>query len=388
MPLPAERLAPLQIIMLRDSLAAEGEGLHVEQVEIIFTRAAEREKIAVAWAEVVARTEVLQMAFVLREGEPHSWRKTSNRAACAWNVPICESFEKWLAADRGSPLLRPDAVPWRIAYWPRDRRFVWTFHHALLDGRSISRILRAFFRLLSDGTPPEPAAVTCWTSLTDDTIVLADEILRKDFEGFEPPDAAFLSSAPSKAVRCLGEAAAVRLGVFAAGIGVSSAAVLTWTWGQAVIRESNAAAAVVEQVRCGAPQNGRVGFSMNTLPLVIRTADSSPLDGQLQAFRNRLLAMRKIESIAPFDLPREVIEITHSAWSSVMMVEHGTLAHLAEPLGLAESITLHECPCESLTAAAFVLPDLRLEVEGPRNSALLDVWAGIVAALLEGGRFP
>src|SRR6478672_6435711 len=149
----ADLLAPLQTIMLQDSLAAGGDR-HVEQVEIIFADDVEEKQVASAWRAMVTRTAVLQMAFVIDCGEPLGWAKTQAKAGLTRHAPTSAGPGEWLAADRVQPLLVPGNVPWRVAYWPHDRRWVWTFHHALLDGRSISRILHGFFRTLNDGAPP------------------------------------------------------------------------------------------------------------------------------------------------------------------------------------------------------------------------------------------
>ena len=63
-------LAPLQRVMLRDSLAAGDAGHHVEQVEIVLAPGAMRQRVAAAWAETVARTAALRTAFLIENGEP------------------------------------------------------------------------------------------------------------------------------------------------------------------------------------------------------------------------------------------------------------------------------------------------------------------------------
>jgi hypothetical protein len=62
------------------------------------------------------------------------------------------------------------------------------------------------------------------------------------------------------------------------------------------------------------------------------------------------------------------------------MVERGTLSHLTG-VDFVESLMLHEAKGESLTATAHVLPDLRLEVEGPGRHDLLQRWIGVLERL-------
>ncbi|MEO5715338.1 MAG: hypothetical protein ABIT37_17805 [Luteolibacter sp.] len=374
-------LAPLQLIMLRDSLAGGEPGAHVEQVEIVFTEALGGELLAAAWAMTVAATEVLQTAFVIDGKEPLGWEKAEHVAALQFHEAAPLLLENWRVTDRVRPLLAPGTAPWRAVYWPGDRRFIWTFHHALLDGRSITRILRGFFQCLHDGIAPAPSAVTTWTPPNDRMKALAERIFQQEFAGLKPaanfPD----PCVSSKTIRYLGKEAADLLGSVAEAMHVSPATLLTWCWGQAVMKASGEDAAIVEQLRCGPPQEGRTGFTMNTLPLAIHRATADTLERQLQKFRARLLAMREIESIAPYDLPAGVIELTNDPWSSVIMIEHGTPEHMAGGGNRVESVTLHEWPGGSLTAVAYHLPDLRLEVEGPRNAKLLALWAGLIRGL-------
>ena len=372
--------------MLRDALAAGGEGPHVEQVEIIFRRKTAAAQVAAAWATVTAQTEALQMAFGIEAGEPTHWIKARRPGILNSDAPSPASWTEWLAADRLQPLLIPAACPWRAMYWPSERRFVWTFHHALLDGRSISRILHGFLQCLHAGITPDRLRLTTWPPPDSPaTTAAAGALLRKEFEAIQmPPPAPFPTEAAAKAVRCLGGAFAGRLESSAAILQVTVPTLLTWAWGQAVAQASGTAAVAVEQVRSGPPQTGTAGFSMNTLPLVIHRADHRPLAGQLQDFRARLLALRDIETLAPYELPAEVLDATRSPWASVIMTERGTLAHTADPENLTESIRLHEGEGECLMAAAYQSPDLRLEVEGRAAEKLLDLWADGLESLTYG----
>lgn len=365
--------------MLRDSLAAGGEGSHVEQVEIIFRRKTAAAQVATAWETVTAQTEALQLAFGIEAGEPTHWLKAKRPGILKADAAPPASWTDWLAADRLQPLLIPAACPWRAIYWPIDRRFVWTFHHALLDGRSISRILHGFLQCLHAGLTPDRLRLTTWQPPDSPTTAAAGALLREEFEAIQMA-APFPTEAASKAVRCLGAAFARQLEASAAILQVTVPTLLTWAWGQAVVQASGTAAAAVEQVRSGPPQTATAGFSMNTLPLVIYRADHRSLAGQLQDFRARLLALREIETLAPYELPAEVLEATSSPWASVIMTERGTLAHTADPASLTESIRLHEGQGDCLMAAAYQLPDLRLEVEGCAAEKLLGLW---VAALAE-----
>ncbi len=388
MPRPSEThpvLAPLQIIMLQDSLAVGNGGPHVEQVEIIFRRHIPTAEMVRAWHTVTTQADVLQMTFAIEEGEPSHWLPAQKTGTLEIQQPPA-SWPAWLAADRALPLLQPATVPWRATFWPDDRRFVWTFHHALLDGRSISRILACLLDFLHTGITPARLRLTSWQAHAASWKTAAGAALRKEFEAIPMPPpgtlhSPFLAGATTTAVRSLDAAFASRLETCAAALQVTVPTILTWTWGQAIALASGTAAVAVEQVRCGPPQPGTAGFSMNTLPLVIHLADRRPLSAQLQEFRTHLLAMRAIEALAPYDLPAEVIDATRSPWASTIMVERGTLAHTADPENLTESIHLHESPGECLMAVAYQLPDLRLQVEGRAAEKWLELWMAHLAEI-------
>ncbi|MEO7098485.1 MAG: hypothetical protein ABI162_03925 [Luteolibacter sp.] len=376
MPREVEMLAPLQKIMLRDSLEHPEAGVHVEQVEIVFANEFSGESIAAVWNATVSRTKVLQMTFVIEEGEPVSWEIAAEPGFMKWDEPSPVSWEVWLEEDRVRRLLCPAAVPWRARYWAGERRMVWTFHHALLDGRSIARILRGFLNSLRRGISPVPLAITRWSSADGAMIAEATKFFSEEFAHLEA-----CGSTPRwepKAVRCLGNQIAAGLESLATEMQISTATILTWTWGQAVARASGMDYAVVEQVRCGPPQIGTAGFSMNTLPMVIHRGNDAPIETQLRDFRSRLLTLRGFESISPYDLPPEVVQIANAPWSSVIMTERGNLAHMAEAGNDVESIKLHEWPGESLTAMTYLLPDLRLEVEGGANQELIYRWSELI----------
>lgn len=375
----AARLAPLQRVMLGDSLNEPSAGHHVEQVEIVFSPGAWRGRVAAAWLETVARTEVLQIAFGIVSGEAAGIERVVAELPLTQAGPLPGSLRAWLAADRRRPLCVPRQVPWRAVYWPHDGRFVWTFHHALLDGRSIATVLRAFLSRLARGEAAD-LALAEWHPPTAAAVALADEIFRRD----SPPAAAcdFDDRDEGKALRCLGADLGELLELKAADLGVSSATVLIWAWGQALAEAAGTDSVTVEQVRAGAPQPGTAGFTMLTLPLSIPRSGAGDAAAALRELRARMLALRAIEGISPADLPAGVFPDLDRPGSSVVMVERGTLRHLIGADERVESLVLHEAECESLVATAHLLPDLRLQVEGPSRRDFLQRWVRALERVL------
>ncbi|MEI8343096.1 MAG: hypothetical protein WCH43_16355, partial [Verrucomicrobiota bacterium] len=263
--------------------------------------------------------------------------------------------------------------------WPEQVRFIWTLHHALLDGRSIARILRSFLERLRGG---EAADLTLaeWRAPSPAALLLAEAMLRETFVKLEPMDLGFPYEAQGAgpAVCCLGNDFAKHLEVIAEAMDVTAATILTWTWGQALAETSGTEAVMVEQLRSGAPKEGRAGFTMNTLPILIRRTGDDTVQS-LRDFFAQLLALRAIESVSPEDFAPGVLPNTE--WTSVIMVERGTLHHMAGG-ELVESLVLHESKSTTLIATAHLLPDLRLEVDGPGRHGLLTAWIRMLKSVL------
>jgi hypothetical protein len=376
-------LAPLQRVMLWDSLAAAGAGHHVEQVEIVLLPGLTGARVVAAWEQTVARTAALRTAFSIVNGMPAGLESVEPAEFLDQAQPVPPSWESWLEADRLRPLLAPHAVPWRAVYWHEARRFIWTFHHALLDGRSIARILRAFLQRVA-GRDANDLALSEWHGPSPQMVTQAERMFRAMAAIPEPAKQEFPPSPDGQAVRFLENAFATRLESLAAAMDVTIATILTWAWGQALAEATGTAAVLVEQLRAGAPQHGTAGFTMNTLPLAIHCAAPGEAEKSLRDLRARLLELREIEAVSPDDFPFGVHPNMDGPGSSVIMIERATLQHTAGATDLVESLVLHEAKGETLMATAYLLPDLRLAVEGPGKCDLLDRWIEVLIQLDRG----
>jgi len=375
MPSESHRLAPLQQIMLRDSLAGGATGVNVEQLEIVFETPIKASQVAAAWTMTVAQIEVLRMAFILEDFGPSHWESAAILASITCPDQAPANFEQWMKTDRCTPLLHSATTPWRTVYWESEGRLVWTSHHALIDGRSITAVIRQFLQCLLGNLPPPALAITHWTPPDEAMLARAQAYFQENFSNLPlgespPPIFSF-----SQSTRILGRAWVEALKCVATDLDVSPAMLLLWTWGQAVARVAGMPHAIVEQVRCGPPQPGRLGFSMNTLPLLIpRCNDGKKTRAVIQSLRRQVLGLRQIEALSPLEHPAIICALTSEVWSSVIMIETSTLENLAATQPAVRTITLHENPAESLTATALLSAELRLEVEGLASAELLEMW--------------
>jgi hypothetical protein len=373
-------LAPLQKVMLRDSLAASQSGHHVEQLEIRFSRGVAVERVVAAWTETVARTEALRISFLSGDASALSRACVKPETVLRLDESPPESWEDWLKADRYHPLLAAHSVPWRAVYWPKARRFIWTFHHALLDGRSIARIVHGFLKR-ADGIDAEALVISEWHAPSVDSLERAEQMF---LEGGSNPQGVALfdvSPATERAVYFLGMDFLKRLESVATALHVTAATILTWSWGQTLTEVFETESVWVEQLRAGAPQAATAGFTMNLLPILIHRCDDGNIGKGLREFRARLLALREIEAVSPEDFPPGVFPDMTGPTCSVIMVERGTLNQQVGEVAygdLIESLILYERVGETLMATAHLLPDLRLEVEGPGRRDLLERWIRVL----------
>jgi amino acid adenylation domain-containing protein len=388
-------LSSLQAAMLRGSLAGN-TGENVEQVEIDFHTDLPMERVISAWTATVERTAALRTGFVILDGEPLGVHTVAIETPIRTELDIPASWEIWLSKDRFNPLPLTSGLPWRSVLWTEARKLIWTFHHALLDGRSITKILRAFQARLTGSEEPGDLAQSVWSPPSPAEKVMAAEFHRGAFARMEAAHPEFPADGKNQRARThrsLGLEAAARIESAALQMKVTTPALLTWAWGQAVACAAGVDVIAIGQVRAGPPRPRLAGFFMNTVPLAVHRTAPGPATPVLQDFRQRLIDMRSIENVGPPDLPADIFQESGGPWpGGIVMVERGTLHHEVGKSELIESITLHELGSEPLLASAWIHPDLRLEVEvngttyGPRAAeSLLDHWAAIVLAIAEQG---
>ncbi|MDY7092872.1 MAG: amino acid adenylation domain-containing protein, partial [Acidobacteriota bacterium] len=167
-------LSPMQEGMLFESLASERPGLYHEQTFgtiLVPARARrgdlDRSALRRAWNRVLARHPALRATFFWEEVE-QPVQAIHRSASMPWHEldwrrltegEAAESFRQLLQADRGHPfdLTRPPLQRFTLirladaaegARW----RFLWSFHHLLLDGWSLYLVLEEVLALYSAET--------------------------------------------------------------------------------------------------------------------------------------------------------------------------------------------------------------------------------------------
>ena len=149
-------LSPLQHGMLFHALAAPGSGVDVEQMVCTLREEIDPAKLRAAWRQVIARHAILHTAFHWdTQPEQRVWENADAPwVEEDWRESECASrLAGWLCDDRRRGFAMDEAPLMRVALFQigaRESVLVWTFHHALLDGRSFPNVLGEVFALSAD----------------------------------------------------------------------------------------------------------------------------------------------------------------------------------------------------------------------------------------------
>ena len=152
--------------MLYHALAEPHSGVDVEQVVCTMRGAVDAAALRAAWEKVFARHPALRTAFDVGAALTQAVAESCELPFAEQDfsaLPAEEREERWTAELREdrrrgfdlnvAPLLRVSL----FEFGPDEHRMLWTFHHAILDGRALTTVLREVFAIL-DGTdlPPTP----------------------------------------------------------------------------------------------------------------------------------------------------------------------------------------------------------------------------------------
>lgn len=325
--LEAFPLSPMQENMFLRSQSSTA-GLDVEQLigdlhERLDLSAFER-----AWQAVVARHAVLRTSFHWRNDSPE--QRVHAAAAAGINfqdwqdVPAARrewEFERFLRKDRQqkfdlaeAPLMRVTTIHFAEAHY----RFIWTFHHLLLDASAFTIVLKelfAFYEAFRAGyelelaLPPDYRDYIDWVRNRD--LAPAEAFWRETLRGFAAPMPLVIMSSGSKAAHnetLIGEETAelsemltTKLRARAREHSISLNTILHGAWALLLSRYSGQDDIVFGAVRACRKSSvpdaaSMVGLMINTLPVRIRIEREMPAVRWLQEIRRQQLAARAYEN--------------------------------------------------------------------------------------------
>jgi amino acid adenylation domain-containing protein len=322
------KLSPMQSGMLFNSIYAPGSGVDIEQIVCDLREELDASSLDFAWKKVMARHAVLRTAFEWQGLQQPRQRVHENVALTMQQDNLQAhapegremAFEQILQEERfrGFELSQPPLMRVRlIRLAPTHWRMIWTFHHALLDGRSFSLVLKELFAVyeaasqgeeLSLPLPPPYREFVEWVNHLDPSS--REAFWRTTLGGFTAPTPLGLDNQTNSAVEAplaygehfltLSEKVTSQLDDLAALNGLTLNTLVQGAWALLLSRYSGE-----EDVLFGATRAGRkstvegadsmIGLFINTLPVRARATPEIQLLDFLQEIRAQHLRCREHE---------------------------------------------------------------------------------------------
>ncbi|HEX3730941.1 MAG TPA: amino acid adenylation domain-containing protein, partial [Opitutaceae bacterium] len=322
-------LTPLQEGLLFHSVYTREGGLYHDQFSAVLRGPLDPDALAEAWRDVVAATPILRTAFSWRSGG-------APRQVVARRVETALIREDWrtlapaeqdrrraglLQADmeRGFDLARPPLTRATLARLADDAWFLlWSRHHLLLDGWSVTLVLRSWLAAYGARVRGETAAPAAGRPFRDYVTWLQGrdagaaeahwrgvlgEIEQATPLGLARPEG--LAEPPGEARFAeteieLGKAESDALQALASAARVTPATVIEGAWALLLARLSGERDVVFGQTVAGRPPElagveAMVGLFINTLPRRIRMRSAEPLGDWLRAVQAEAAATREFE---------------------------------------------------------------------------------------------
>ena len=387
----SHNLTAMQEGMLFHSLSRPSGGNSIEQLVIALPERLDPRALRRAWSALVARHRALRTVFiwddagrVRQECAPQvvvPWEEHDQRG-CGPDEQE-ERFARFLRADRErgfdlrrAPLLR--IALHRLA--DADYRLTWTFHHALLDGRSYPALLDEVFagyeaeRAGQAVTLPEPVAYETYLDWRQSQDHAGSEFFwRKELRGFAAPTSlpfdrldpiarlAETGTQRDADIR-LSADATQQLRALASAVGVTLGTVVQAGWALLLARYSGETDVLFGTIRAGRKAtvpdaDAMVGLFINAVPLRVSCPPEARVAEWLRELRAHALSLRPHE-LTPLVRVQGWSEVPAgtSLFDSLVVFENYELEDRLRGLGGAwsrRSIRLYEQTNYAVTLAAY-----------------------------------
>ena len=323
-------------------------------------------------------------------------------------------FEGFLESDRkrGFNLGRGPLSRLRVfQFGQSEHRFVWTFPHALMDGRSFPVVLREAFDLYDaprrqhdlDLAPPPPfREFIRWLSEKDHS--KSEAYWREKLRGFTTPTTLAIERTNAhdrdggrgEEEIQLPASLAARLREFVERHDLTVNTMVQAAWARLLNNLSGVEDIVFGVTRACrhstvAGADSMVGLLINTLPIRVTVSADLTLLGLLKAIRADQIAVREHEHTPLLDIQRwSEVPKGRSLFESILVFDHADLGATMRRLGVAgerRTFRLHERTSYPLTLYAYAEPELSLKLAYDRNrftDGSMRRTLGYLRALLEG----
>jgi amino acid adenylation domain-containing protein/non-ribosomal peptide synthase protein (TIGR01720 family) len=320
-------LSPMQEGMVFHGLLGEGTGVDLEQIVCAIHGAFDEAGFVAAFQAVVARHAILRTRFnyegvdrpvqeVVEAVEIPVERLDLTRVGAAERA---SGFDEVLRLDRARGIDLRRAPGMRLLVvdcGPDEHRVVWTFHHALLDGRSFAIVLRDVFAYYDGAAtglaPPGPAPRPYREYiefLRGLDLASAESYWRSRLSGFAAPTPIVIDGAAADeqttdiqgvSEQRLSRAQTASLRELAAAQDVTLNTLLQSAWAILLHRYSGETEVVFGATRAGrrsafADGDEMVGLFINTLPLRVKLDPEARLGALLTDVRAQQMELREYE---------------------------------------------------------------------------------------------
>ncbi|HIK04553.1 MAG TPA: amino acid adenylation domain-containing protein [Trichormus sp. M33_DOE_039] len=318
------QLSSIQQGMLFNGLVAQKSGVDIEQVICLLSEKIDILAFQQAWQKVVERHAVLRTSF--------DWENGQEPLQCVHQevtIPLEQQdwcglsdteqstkLQAYLQSDRQlgfelnvAPLMRLALFRLKESVY----QFVWTFHHALLDGRSLSIIIKELFNFydaFSEGKDlqlPQPRPYQdhiAWLQQQDWS--KSEGFWRKLLKGFTAPTPLLVDSTPreqggfgEQAIR-ISEKTTAMLQSLAQQHQLTLNTLVQGAWALLLSRYSGESDVVFGATRACRHSSvvgaeSMVGLLINTVPIRVSVSGEKPLLTWLKELRSQWVALRDYE---------------------------------------------------------------------------------------------
>jgi amino acid adenylation domain-containing protein/non-ribosomal peptide synthase protein (TIGR01720 family) len=315
-------LSPMQEGMVFHGLLGEGTGVDLEQVVCSIAGTFDETAFVAAFHEVAGRHPILRTRFNYEAVD-----RPVQEVVGAVERPVerldlsgigpadrASRFDEALRVDRarGIDLRRAPCMRLLVVdCGPDEHRVVWTFHHALLDGRSFALVLRDVFAFYDGGaTRPAPRAYREYIEfLRELDLASAESYWRGRLAGFTAPTPIVVDDAATEqretdiqgvSEQRLPREQTTALREFAASQDVTLNTLLQSAWAVLLHRYSREPEVVFGATRACrrsafADADEMVGLFINTLPLRVQVDPDARLEELLKDVRAQQVELREYE---------------------------------------------------------------------------------------------
>jgi amino acid adenylation domain-containing protein/non-ribosomal peptide synthase protein (TIGR01720 family) len=416
-------LSPMQQGMLFHHLKEPNSGIDVEQLIVHLAEEVDACRLEAAWRWLANRHEILRARFVWEEVQQpqqeilpevsmplviHDARKS----------PVAEqreTFTSFLEKDRHrgfelneAPMFRLTLFQWAEASFS----LVWTFHHALLDGRSYPILLREVFEayeeLGSDGirgraTPIPYRRYIDWLRRED--FAAAESFWKEMLTGFTAPTPLVIDRQAStdsamyrqgEAWETVGSQITAQLHTAAEAYGLTVNSLVMGAWAFLLHRysgENDIVFGATRACRKSSAMNAEeaIGLFINTVPVRVKVNGGDRLLALFGSVRQQWLDIRPFEHM-PLARLKAISEVspTQPLFETLLVFEKYRLDTVMRSLGGAWStrrIELHELTNFPVTLAAYDGEELSFKIEFDRrrlDHTAIRRMLGHLRTLLEG----